>query len=468
MQHLNRIGLSGFRAAVVGLSLASVPFAADANFWDQGLNNPKFRTDYAATNEGTAANPLTLVSPCIYPSGDPLEIGGTCNLTKTTFPTSNSFSLNGAQSNQPRWTLVMNNEIWSRSKSGPPDQSLPRSLPGYGVMGFDAFTASADGETFNRAHLVLNNTFNSTALHDDGAWSIPFLGVSADYRAGNYSYPGALNSQYGNNAVYFTSALWDLYPPAYDAQQGAYLGALYKQIWIFAEWGGKPRGIFLTLYNFNVSFSYPQGDPLRPSNLPFSRFHWAWPIQESFFYPGGDLVFGEIDAIDQACGGVLGQAQRLTYAGEQRTYLIDLQTIFRCVSNLGGFDTPMPTAQVVPILGVGWANELTGPGTALWTSVHNMHMMRYTVPSSDKSTGSKSAEVWPDGFSDDSGPLPAPGERALEVHQALTESCKEDRACAAQNRAWILSGRRPVVSPDARYPFHSLQAVRDFAGSRGK
>jgi hypothetical protein len=97
-----------------------------------------------------------------------------------------------------------------------------------------------------------------------------------------------------------------------------------------------------------------------------------------------------------------------------------------------------------------------------------MHMMRHTVPSSDEVDGLKSVDVCPEGYSDDSGPLPASGERALEIHQALTESCKGDRACAAQNRAWILSRRRPVVSPGARYPFHALQAVRDFLRSGGK
>jgi hypothetical protein len=464
--HGNRTS-SRWSRQILALLMACLPALATAAFWDQGFKRPRFMTDYPSTDEGTASNPLTLVSPCLYPATDPLGIGGTCHLETAEFPVSNHFTMNGARPDRPHWTLVMNNEPWFRSKSGPPDQSLPRTPPGLGVMGFDAFKGSVLGEPFHRAHLVLDNSFNNTDLHEDGAYSIPFLGISGDQRAGNGEYPGRLNAPFHPSTLYFTAALWDLYPPELDPELGFYLGALFTQLWVFAEWEGKPRGIFFTLYNFNVSFSHPEGDPLRPASLPFSKFHWAWPIEESFFHPGGDLVFGEIDAIDQACGGVLGPAQRLNEAGQQRSYLIDLQTVFRCVSDLGGFDSPMPAFSPVPILGVGWANELTGPDTALWTSIHGMRMLWFPVPAFDKATSAKGEPAsWPEDAPDETGAVGPPGEQTLAIQRALVEQCLQRVECAAQHQSRLSSGERLVVDPFARYPFHSMQAVRDFARSR--
>jgi len=145
-----------------------------AQFFDQGLVNAIVRTDYNSLTEGTSSNSLTFGNPCTFSTA-------VCGNSPTIYSATNSFVQNTTgypQSNY--WVLDFNNEysynqrcplnpvgnwctpgviLFTTTNPGPPNQSIARSPPGYGLMGFTTLIDSEVGENFYRAHLVLNGTF---------------------------------------------------------------------------------------------------------------------------------------------------------------------------------------------------------------------------------------------------------------------------------------------------------------------
>ncbi|MEP7043420.1 MAG: hypothetical protein ABI843_10175 [Dokdonella sp.] len=143
------------------LFLLAAMIATDSfgyGFGDQGfVQTPVVRTDLPSPLEGTAAYPLQ-VSGCHF-GQDP------CPTLPTVYPQSNFWSQNYPASCVPGftcpthwWTVILNNEPNDVvGNSGPPDASLPRSLPGSGIMGFTTLHGNDNfpGDTYWRAHLVL-------------------------------------------------------------------------------------------------------------------------------------------------------------------------------------------------------------------------------------------------------------------------------------------------------------------------
>ncbi|MEM9598204.1 MAG: hypothetical protein AAGD06_28330 [Acidobacteriota bacterium] len=197
--------------AALALTTLAAPVAYADYFHDQGFNSARIRTDFDAQNEGTAANPLTIVSPCLWPPGTPNMIDPICRTGPSVYPQSNAFSQNGGYQSSRYWTLILNNEPWFDARnSGPPGQSLPRALPGHGVMGFNALKNSIPGETFWRAHMVLNHTFQNPV----NQLAIPYMSLHTDQFNGNGTVLGALNDPTRPHEVQFTSKLWDYFLPS--------------------------------------------------------------------------------------------------------------------------------------------------------------------------------------------------------------------------------------------------------------
>ena len=55
-------------------------------------------------------------------------------------------------------------------------------------------------------------------------------------------------------------------------------------------------------------------------------------------------------------------------------FLVDWEVLFRCLSDRGLFDDPMPEDEVVPLLGVHWVVELFG-NASIWSVVSDMEMV---------------------------------------------------------------------------------------------
>lgn len=400
-------------AACVGALLASPRAAADY-FADQHMYLGRVKTEYLAANEGTVTNPVTL-GPSLYPCdpNDPHLVAQPCDNTNppTVWSQSNSWSANGAVPGGKYWVLLNNNEPWwvLPQNSGPPDQSMPRVDPGTGVYGFSMIPYTLGGKPAFQAHLVLNNNFANLG-------SVPFMSIGADVDRGNGTVLGALNDPARPNSVKFTAKVWD-YTLGYD-------GVLGFQLWAVANWGGKPRMIFLHLFTHEIAHEYVSDK---------NHSHWSWRVTESSLAPGADVAYADAAVIAQWCPGV--NAPAMTSLGETRTYVINLQKLYECASADGLFDAPMPTNTVVPIETVGFSNEMAGSGFALWTSVYDVTMQLGNVGCQSCLHGGGTLLA--------SEPA---AETTGQIRAAFLASCLANRECAQVTGPYVARGERPPVT----------------------
>jgi hypothetical protein len=363
-----------FSLIIAALGYLTPPLSAvQYGFADSGFQIASIRTVYDDGYEGTSLNPLSLSSPCLWDASTAL---GGCPTGPTIYSASNWWRQNwvdycGALIPCKFWLLQMNNEpAFNNCNPGPPDASLPRSEPGHGIMGFTAIKGSLVGETFYRAHLVLNLTYPNPC---DGGYGTPFLSIAADRDRGNAGLtPGALNRSSSTipNRVKFTARLWDMGLPSCPActnpnvfvQPGK--GYLDFALWAVAEWGGKQRMLFVNLLHRNVEYTGGKsGD----------KWEFNWPVREDILYPGADLAFFEAEALPALCNYTVPVMSGAL--GQEINYTIDLQKLFKCASDQGLFKDPMPTTANLPIKTVGWKNEGKGLSNGIWTSVHGMNMV---------------------------------------------------------------------------------------------
>ena len=351
-------------------ALALLSEFATAQFHDQGLVNAKMRTDYNSQTEGTSSNPITYINPCLFPSPT------ICGNSPPTFSASNWFAQNVAGYPQSNfWVLDFNNEpSYNRGgqttgNPGPPNQSIARSSPGYGLMGCTAIKDTPAGENFYRAHLVLNGNFPNPKYD-----ATPFMAVGAERDRGNAGLaPGVINYAPGYKRVQFKAKLWGPTPldlpvkfpetPEYPDTQDP---SLVFNLVAITSWGGKKRGLQVSLARWLIEYS---------DATDFERqWKWNWPMQESFYYSGAEWAFIDANDIQSHCGF---SVPSLTTVGQQISYDINLHDLFRCLgsSTKNGWSAVIPTTQVLQITGVHWAVEMTGDGGALWTSVHDMKML---------------------------------------------------------------------------------------------
>lgn len=373
---MNRPAKALRSAALLGL-LVITSTTTSAQFTDNGFINPKVRTDYLAVNKGTASNPL-VVGSCIYPGTGPAQdaillppfcapLSGSL-----TFTQSNFFSQNSPGSTY--WTISANNETphFSALHSGPPNQSITLFIPqqANNLMEFTLLTNSLPGETAWRAHMIVDHTpnGNQNPLGPDG---IAFLGLGADKRRGNSTNVGTLQGpSLSFNLTTFKARIWDkIYTPG---------GAALMYVHAYSQWPTssgqmRTRGVFIQLYHEGLDTSSPtQNCTGGPGVCKGLHRHWNWRFPESFYFPGADYALIDAEDVAWACNGTTSLIS-VPPNNTDVTVLVNWTRIFRCMSDNGLFDDPMPQGSL-PLLGVHWAVETTGINNAVWASVHEMTM----------------------------------------------------------------------------------------------
>jgi len=402
------------------------PALVHAQFHDQGMTQtPAVKTEYVDAKTGTNARPL-VIGDCLF---------GNCREERLVFANGNEWHQNlacdpcvGPNRPETYWAVIFNNEPRADPRNpGPPDVSLPRSLPAQGLMGFQ--TRRGDATLPNdhrwRAHLVLDFLEPDNPVLD----GVPFLGFGEFSSRGNRERPlGYLNP--GTSAkpsvLTFGARLWQAVPPI---RGGAQPPTLASYVWTLANWGTKPKAIFITLYHWNIQNSNPPANP--------AIYHFSWPISQSALYPGAEIVYIDAEDMPFYCGFPL-----TTLAlGADANYRIDLTRLYRCVSDRGLFTEPMPATKDIPLTQVLWANESTGIDGALWTDVHDQRVVAANAPPA-ASTNAKRSDA-----------TASSNERSIaDIRADLARQCAAAPGCTARAALAAAGRARELELPIDRQP----------------
>jgi hypothetical protein len=393
---------SAKRGMLLSIGCALAAQSAHAQFFDQGfVQTPVVTTEYVSSTEGTSSNPLTYAT-CWF---------GGCGTHREVFSNSNVWRQNwpciGDQPCVSHWITLFNQETnWDAGNSGPPNASLPRSVPGSYVSPFGFTTLFGNnnfpGDTFWRAHLVLNlggpNPYQGTVT-DESPIPIPFMAFGAFYGRGNGNTLGTLRSTSSSvpSILTFDSRLW--------GYQGT--NQLYAYVWAEAKWGASntPKAIYIGTFLANGASAEREDNtnapcmPSSPSCHP-GFIRWSWPWSESVQYPGDQIAYFDASRINANCPastypGLTAPALNSLNQGTDVHYSINLNSLFACASAYGLFDEPFPTTAGanIPVTSVFWAVEGAGRDGYVWVDVHNMKMMAAngTTPQTVMTSKSESA-----------------------------------------------------------------------------
>lgn len=340
------------------------PFSIPISIATPGLHTLAFAGTDGSGDKSTLIDsvcvPGTVAMP--YPCPADPNLVTTISGTEGAFPsgptsygsTSNAWWKNYSWGTGNFWVLSIQNEPGFRTcNSGPPNLSLPRSSPGSGIFGFDIIDDPPAGEYFNRAHLVLN--LDASVNPCPSSTNIPFIAFGAQSNRGNGGPVGQLNTASGHT-LSFVARLWAYNTMRYKTGGGGLMELIVLSRWPDQFGRNVPRMIQVILFDDNI----PAAEPLHR--------HWNWPVSGSMFANGADIAYFFPRQAQRYCGMTIPALQ-----STDTHYTIDLQALFECASNLGLFDTPMPSGTLA-ITGVHWANEAAADYGALWTSVHGIYM----------------------------------------------------------------------------------------------
>lgn len=403
----------------VPLAILLAPVLGHAQFHDQGmLRKPAVKTEYVGPKTGTAADPL-VIGTCLW---------GNCRPERLVFRQPNHWSQNlpcdpctGPHQDDTYWAALFNNEPRADpGNSGPPDASLPRAAPAAGLMGFATLRDgdNLSGDTRWRAHLALDLVGYENPVFG----GIPFLGFGEFSARGNRGRTlGYLNpaTPAHPSVLTFGARLWEAIPPTPIAG-GTQPATLASYVWIVANWGTKPKAIFITLYHYNLQNSVPPGNP--------ASYHFNWPITQSALYPGAEIVY--IDAEDM--GFYCGFDEPLLALQQDVAYSVDLTALFGCVTRRNLFTEPLPDTPDIPVTQVLWANESSGVDGALWIDVHDPRM----IGASAASTAQPSSKP--------GGSTPADGHGAAAIRASLARQCATAAGCT-ERAAIAAAGRQATL-----------------------
>jgi hypothetical protein len=324
-------------------------------FTDQAFAIPKVSGDFADSTYGLFSNPLVF-GACIFPEADSCY----ANAPQVFYHT-NQFKNYPEPFTITPWNLHYNNEFWAQQQDGIPGQSiLPSTDFANSTLGFNAIQGSEIAEQKFRAHLSINQIVANPHPAGQDA-SLPHISIGEfTSRTGNTI--GYLNDITKPRKVSFNTRVW--------RSLGKPNSLHFTQIYAYSEWGGKPRAVFINLFERNFQLSY---NPFYGGG-PGLRYPWNWPIVGSMFYPGADIGLYDGFPIGGAgCAGAV-EGQKITDTVSNHRFVVDLQRAFECANNWGFFETPMPTNVPLPIKIVGWSTEGAYDQSFLWTSVDSMKM----------------------------------------------------------------------------------------------
>jgi hypothetical protein len=184
-------------------------------------------------------------------------------------------------------------------------------------------------------------------------YTIPFLSVGAQNGRGNTGPVGYITRQGSPRGTIVFDAGISSYQPlgcrngtegiCYPTSLGIHAG-----IFAIATWNGLPHILFVDFFGLGVQ-DY--------SALAPGRSNWNWPIEESFMYPGAEIITFVAGAqLRNYCGIDL---PLYTTDFAQRKYRIDFGKLFACADDLGLLTLPMPDTQIA-LDGVHWYIEGVG------------------------------------------------------------------------------------------------------------
>jgi len=357
---------------------------------DADIRAARARSDFAP-GVGTAAHPLRLTytqptaEGCLFPAqssfaacpgraglpnlpnGQPVWAGGVevreaCGGSTTRvgdswigctgYATSPYFSINNPGTSY--WVLVGNDEpSFDQCNEGPPGLShviASTSATPAPLYGFDVVTSSGSPGKRLRITLDLGNKNFFCAGVNHNVYTIPFVSVGAQSGHGNTG-PVAYISRDGSahGTIAFTGGMSTYATPSCrtgtaDICNPGSLG-IHAGIYGIARWGGVPHLLFLDFYGFGVQ-DYSMYAP--------GESKWNWPIEESFYYPGAEILsFVAGSQLSTYCGIDL---PRYTTDLAKRRYRIDFGALFACADRLGLLAQPMPSGEIA-LDGVHWYIE---------------------------------------------------------------------------------------------------------------
>jgi len=284
------------------------------------------------------------------------------------------------------WVWAFNQEgAEGPCAAGAPNLSLPRRLPGQSYAGFSVNNDPPAGESFLRAHFVLNGSaIDSEAIvttaplpECDGA-GVGFMSFGAQANRGNGKPIVAINPvSPAPKTVSFTAKLFHV------AGTPNYFRLVVMAAWPDAQGRMIPRQIQLNLFvggrdDVNPALGVAN-DPVWGDGLMPNR-HWNWPLQDDFFPVGGsEIAFVNADSVVLTSCGM--NIPMLATMNQQINYSIDIDKLYKCVSAASGFSNALPTTSNIPVYGVHWAVEnlsFNKPSAGItkgtiWVSVHNMN-----------------------------------------------------------------------------------------------
>ncbi|MGA9341289.1 MAG: hypothetical protein WBV61_03020 [Rhodanobacteraceae bacterium] len=186
-------------------------------------------------------------------------------------------------------------------------------------------------------------------------YSVPFLSVGAQDQRGNpgpVGYISKTGSAHGEIAFRAGLSSYQMFgcKPGTQSICSPSGTGVHAGVYALAHWGGIAHLVFIDLFGQGVQdySMYPPGES-----------KWNWPVQDSFFYPGAEILsFVAGDQLSEYCGIDL---PRYTTDFEQRRYRIDFGKIFGCAETLGRLAQPMPDTTIA-LDGIHWYVE--GVGTS--------------------------------------------------------------------------------------------------------
>jgi hypothetical protein len=369
---------------------------------DAGIRAGRVRSDLPA-GVGTAASPLSLTytqagaEGCLYdaadsfaacagraglpdlPGGRPVWNGGletreACGGAATrigdswvgciAYDTSPYFALNSPGSQY--WVAVANDEpSFDHCNPGPPGLSHPIASAGASpgpLYGIDV--VSTAGSPDKRLRITLN--LGNKDFFCDGVnhyvYTIPFLSIGAQHGRGNAGPVGTISrAGSARGTIVYDAGISSLVALGCRTGTESICNAgslgIHAGIYGIARWGGVPHLLFVDFYGVGVQ-DYQMGPP--------GESKWNWPVEDSFYYPGAEIVTMVAGTqLSTYCGIDL---PRYTTDLARRRYAIDFGKLFACASDLGLVAPAMPAGDIA-LDGVHWYIEGVATFGALATEV---------------------------------------------------------------------------------------------------
>lgn len=326
---------------VLALAFApALPAVADG-LWDAGLMQGGWRSDYADPSMGTVARPLRYASQCVWPEIDfafcPTNFRAPASqadaLPRRAFSAANWVD-RVADPKGRHWVVGANSEpaLDAACNSGPPNQSEAIGEPLQDLYGL-AFRPQGDPARAYRNEwlLALDLGFRPAQLTSrPGCITtdfIPFLGVGISSERGGGGAPlarfgGGLPApelrlrarlEHSNAAVF---APGDMLPANPHGQHAG--------LYVEAMWGGQRRWVWITLLS-----TFDRADTTYATP-------WNWAIEDSFHFPGADIVVSALPALRRDCPEVEWALPEPAPAAWQdglpKEIRVDLAALFSCLA----------------------------------------------------------------------------------------------------------------------------------------